>query len=53
MKETSQSIIELVKMMKHEVSSSHFNDPTREFNLHDLYKIFVSRRKIKLLRFLF
>lgn len=52
-KESSQSIIELIKFMKTEVQRASFDDPIKEFNLKDLYKIFVQRRKIKLLRFLF
>jgi hypothetical protein len=39
--------------MKNEVLSNFFENPKKEFNLNELYKIFVQRRKIKLLRFLF
>ena len=51
--ETSRSVIEIVKLMKNEVQSKFFEEPDKEFNLKDLFRIFVQRRKIKLLRFLF
>lgn len=52
-KESSQSIIDLIKMMKNELLSNFFEEPDKELNYRDLFKIFVQRRKIKLLRFLF
>ena len=39
--------------MKNEMHSQYFENPAKEFNLFDLYRIFVQYRKIKLLRFLF
>ena len=51
--ETSNSIIEVIKLMKNEVQAKYFEEPEKEFSLKDLYRIFIIRRKIKLLRFLF
>lgn len=52
-KAKSQTIIHMIKRMKNEITSNYFENPSKEFNLYDLYKIFVQRRKMKLLRFLF
>jgi hypothetical protein len=52
-KAKSQTIIHMIKRMKNEITSNYFENPSKEFNLYDLYKIFVLRRKMKLLRFLF
>ena len=40
-------------MMKNESISNNFEDPKKEFSYRDLFRIFVQRRKIKLLRYLF
>lgn len=39
--EPSQSIIQLIKRMKNEVHSQFFDNPGKEFNLSDLYRLFV------------
>lgn len=39
--ENSRSVIDLVKLMKNEISSKFFEDPDKEFNLKDLFRIFV------------
>lgn len=52
-RESSSSIIDLIKMMKNEKETKYIPDADKEFNLKDLFKIFVQRRKIKLIRFLF
>ena len=39
--ESSQSVIELIKLMKNEVHANFFDDPHKEFSLRDLFKIFV------------
>lgn len=52
-KENSRSIVELIKLMKNELQSQFFEDAKNELNYRELYKIFIQRRKIKLLRYLF
>jgi hypothetical protein len=52
-KAKSQTIIHMIKRMKNEITSNFFENPSKEYNLLDLYRIFVVRRKMKLLRFLF
>ena len=52
-KAKSQSVIHMIKRMKSEVAANYFDSPAQELNLTDLYRIFVQRRKLKLLRFLF
>ena len=51
--ESSSSVIDLIKIMKNEVNANKFDEVESEFNLKELFRIFVQRRKIKLLRFLF
>jgi hypothetical protein len=50
-RESSQSVIDLVKMMKSEAIAGALG--RGEFDYRALYRIFVHRRKIKLLRYLF
>jgi len=52
-KAKSHTIIHMIKRMKNEITSNFFENPSKEYNLLDLYRIFVVRRKMKLLRFLF
>lgn len=52
-KENSRSIVELIKLMKNELQSHFFEDAKNELNYRELYKIFIQRRKVKLLRYLF
>lgn len=49
----SQTIIHMIKRMKSEITSNYFDNPSKELNMNDLYRIFVQRRKMNLLRFLF
>jgi hypothetical protein len=52
--ERSRSIIELMKLMSNELKYKQFdNKKEEELNYRELYKIFVIRRKIKLIRHLF
>lgn len=51
--DSSSSIIDLIKIMKNEVNANKFDEVEREFNLKELFRIFVIRRKVKLIRFLF
>lgn len=39
--------------MKNEMHQKKLDDPVKEFNYNDLFKIFIVKRKIKLLRYLF
>lgn len=52
-KTKSQTIIHMIKRMKSEIAANYFDNPSKELCLNDLYRIFVQRRKVKLLRFLF
>lgn len=49
----SMTIIKLIKLMKNELVARKFQKSEEELNYKDLYKVFVQRRKIKLLRYLF
>jgi hypothetical protein len=49
----SKNIIKLIKLMKNELIQRKFKNPEIELNYKDLYRVFVQRRKIKLLRYLF
>ena len=51
--EKSQSIIELISLMRSEVSQNNLPDGSVQLNYNTLFKIFVRLRKIKLLRYLF
>lgn len=52
-KENSRSIVELIKLMKNELQSQFFEDAKEQLNHRELYRLFIQRRKIKLIRYLF
>ena len=39
--ESAQGIIDLIKLMKNEISSKFFDNPNEELSYRDLFKIFV------------
>jgi len=49
----SKAVIELVQLMRSEIQQRRFEDPSNELNYNSLFRLFVSKRKIKLLRYLF
>ncbi len=48
-RESSQSVIELIKIMKNESVANNL----KEFSYRDMFRLFVQKRKVKLLRYLF
>ncbi len=49
----SRTIVEIIKLMRNELTAKRVHNYQEELNYKQLYRLFVVRRKIKLLRYLF